>query len=175
MNNTIKNKTFTVFEELVGLSPVEIRDRMDKLKYNPERIDYHPEGNTYEHIKIVTNRLITTGDIDLIMAGLFHDLFKLETTKINPKTGHPCAIGHENGSAMLVLHYKDFISEMGADVDTVYGIVKNHMRIRQYNKMRPNKKQELDKLPYIKKLKVFEIADSMLIEWDLNKIKKMLI
>lgn len=174
MKDRTKNKTFSTFEELIALLPPELQERLEKLKANPERTDYHPEGNTYDHIEIVTERLMTTGDIDLIIAGLFHDMFKLETTRLNPKNGQLCAFGHEKGSAKLVLIHSDFIRKMGGDVDIVYGIVNNHMRIKQYNKMKQIKQQKLDELPYIKKLKVFALADSMLIEWDVNKINKML-
>lgn len=167
---------FNTFEQLVAISPIVIQERLEKLKTNPERLDYHPEGNTYDHIKIVTERLMQTGDMDLIMAGLFHDLFKLETTKPHPKKGHPCAFGHEIGSARLVLdnENKEFIKRCGGNVGTVHGIVLNHMKMKQYDKMKPNKQKILDELPYIKKLRVFTLADSMLTEWDINNVKKML-
>lgn len=153
---------FNTFKELVAISPVSIQERLEKLKTNRERLDFHPEGNTYEHIKIVTERLMGTGNIDLIIAGLFHDLGKLETTKPHPKFGHPTAYGHENVSAKLVIENRDFIEGLGANTDIVHCIVKNHMRVKQYDKMRPKKQEEIDTLPCLNKLKLFSRADDML-------------
>ena len=153
---------------LLELAPQKIKDRFELLKTNPENPVWHPEGSTYDHIKIVTERLIITGDIDLIMSGFFHDLYKLETTKTNPKTGHPSAFGHEVGSARLVLEpdNQEFIKKMGADVDIVHGIVKNHMRIKQINEMRNIKQNELKELVYFDKLEIFTRADTMLSEFN---------
>lgn len=156
------------FKEILKIAPVELQERLEKLKFNLERIDYHPEGNTYDHIKIVTDRLCQTKDMDLIMAGVFHDLGKLETTKPHPKTGKPCAFGHENVSAKLVLEHKEFIEFMGANVDSVYEIVKNHMRIKQMDKMGKKKKIQMRELKTFEKLQIFTQADSMLKEFNIK-------
>jgi hypothetical protein len=153
---------FNNFEELVNLLPDDLKDLVYKTKSNPENINYHPEGNTYDHTKIVVNRLIPTGDINLILAGLFHDLGKLSTTEINPKTNQPSAHGHEKVSADLVVKYSKFIRSMSADPDEVYGIVKNHMRIKYYDEMKKSKKAKIDSFPYSQKLRIFANADNML-------------
>ena len=72
---------FKTFEELVALAPQDIKDELERLKTYKEDNRYHPESSAYEHIKIVTTRLITTGDIDLIMAGVFHDIGKLQAAE----------------------------------------------------------------------------------------------
>lgn len=167
-------KKFTSFEELVTLAPRDIIRVIVASQDNPENINWHPEGNTYAHIKIVVNRLIETNDINLILSGLFHDLGKVSTTKPNPKTGLPCAFGHEFVSAKLVNENASFIDEMGGDADIVHGIVKNHMRIKQYNSMSFKKQKEMDELPYIKQLIAFSKADTMLAEWDIEEIKNIL-
>lgn len=154
--------SFTSFEELVALLPEELQNRLEQLKSNPERLDYHPEGNTYDHIKIVTERLMTTGDMDLIMAAVFHDLGKLETTKPHPKTGQPCAFGHERVSGNLVNQYSDFIVSMGANPKTVHEIVVNHMRVKQIPQMGKKKQGQIQALATFKKLEIFAKADSML-------------
>ena len=160
-------QTFTTFEELIALLPEELQQRFEKLKGNPERTDYHPEGNTYAHIKIVTERLMTTGDINLIMAGVFHDLGKLETTRPNPRTGQPSAFGHERVSANLVNKFSQFIAEMGADPKEVYEIVNYHMRIKQMHNMGKKKRDEMMGLPVYNKLETFTKADSMINEFKL--------
>lgn len=162
------NKEFNTFEELIELVPDEVKKLLEQAKSNPENKKYHPEGNTYEHIRIVVNKLLPTNDINLILAGLFHDLGKMSTTEINPKTNEPAAHGHEKVSADLVNKYKNFIKQMGGDPEEVYGIVKNHMRIKYYDEMKNKKKREIDSLPYTQKLRTFANADSMVDRTKIN-------
>lgn len=169
LRKLIKIKKIFDFESIIKYLPVELQERLEKLKSNPERLDYHPEGNTYDHIKIVVERLLKTYDSDLIMAGIFHDLGKLETTKPNPKTGQPSAFGHERKSAKLVLEHSDFIERMGANVDNVYEIVNYHMRIKQMSQMGKKKQDELRVLPTFTKLEIFSRADSMLEEFKFDE------
>ena len=62
--------------------PSSVTSRLLALKALRERPDYHPESSTNEHIRIVTERLIPLGDMDLIFAGCLHDLFKHDTQQI---------------------------------------------------------------------------------------------
>jgi hypothetical protein len=155
-------KGFNTFEELVALAPEDVQDRLNRLKSVRERPDYHPEDSAYEHIKIVTERLMTTGDIDLVMAGLYHDLGKIDTIKTNPKSGYIMTPGHEHVSSLLVTRDADFIKSMGADVTQVYDIVKNHMKIKQMEKMKASKQKAMRSLPVFGKLGTFTRADNML-------------
>ena len=159
-------KRFTTFEELVALAPKHVRAELMRLKTYEENSDYHPEDNTYEHIKIVVNRLITTGDIDLIMSGLYHDVGKLiaaQTTQA--KTGKFRAFGHEFVGAKWVKRDKDFIESMGADIDVVVEIVSNHMKMKQMSKMKSKKQNIVKALPAYGKLCIFTRADNMLEEF----------
>ena len=83
------------FQQLISTAPSIVQSKLEELKTLRERPDYHPEPSTFHHIEIVTNRLIQTGDPDLIMAGILHDICKLDCKKINPKTGHPTSPGHD--------------------------------------------------------------------------------
>lgn len=154
------------FEGLVALAPQKVKDELERLKTYQENPLYHPEANTYEHIKIVTNRLITTGDIDLIMAALYHDLAKLlAAEKTLEKTGKFRAFGHEHIGAKFVKRDSEFIESMGADVNTVESIVSNHMRMKQMDTMKKKKVDEIKALPSFSKLEIFTKADSMLTEF----------
>lgn len=153
---------FKTFEELVLLAPKDIQDRLEELKILVERPDYHPEPNCYEHIKIVTSRLMKTGDIDLILAGLYHDIGKRETVKTNPRSGFPMTPGHEHIAAKLVERDKEFVRSMGANVKNVQEITKYHMKMKQMSRMRPVKQQTVKDLKTYDKLCIFTKADSML-------------
>jgi len=156
------------FEEIVSKAPQEIKDMLEDLKQMRERPDYHPEPSAYIHVKIVTERLLKTGDMDLVLAGLFHDIGKFATMKINPKTGHPTSPGHELVGADLVRKYSDFVTSMGANPENVYEIVKNHMRIKQMGQMRRHKQEEIKNLKNFGKLSIFTIADNMLNDFDVE-------
>jgi hypothetical protein len=96
---------------------------------------HHPEGFLGRHIALVTLKaMLATNNVDLILAGLFHDIckpyqFTGEWIKIgsewywsNPK--------HPSQAAELVHNDDDtryFIKSVGGNVDTVAGLCKYHM------------------------------------------------
>ena len=149
------------FEELVKIAPQEIQDYIKKLYDTPQGTDYHPEGNCGIHTKIVFNRARKTGDINLMLASLFHDTGKNFTTRPNKKGGWS-AHAHERISAKLVEKWKHWIRELGGDWKQVYEIVKEHMRIKQYDKMRPHKREILRNNKWFNKIKQFSELDDMM-------------
>ena len=106
----------------------------------------------------------------MIMAALFHDLGKMDTYKINPKTGRPTAHGHEKVSEDYVEQFRTFIESFeNTNVDTIKYIVKNHMKMKPnvWDVMKQKKKDKLEKMtdpetgeiidnPNFKSLKDFE-------------------
>jgi hypothetical protein len=162
-NNKINN-----FEELLKVVPNDVFNELQRLKTYKDKTPYHPEDNVYEHIKIVVERLIKTGDIDLILSGLFHDLGKLlAAEKNNEKIGKFRSFGHEYIGGKLVNIYGDFIISMGGNIGDIIEIVENHMRIKQINNMRPNKVKLMKQLNTWDKLQIFTRADDMLNEFKL--------
>lgn len=159
--------TFTTFEELLGQSPVEVQALIDDLKKIRERPDFHPEESAWEHVKIVTERLIQTGDIDLVMAGIFHDIGKFVMNKTSEKTGFPSAPGHDKFGAEKALQHREWIKTFGADPVIVSEICENHMRMKQMDKMRSSKQQKMLELKSWDKLQIFTRADNMIdnFEW----------
>lgn len=95
------------------------------------------------HTEIVTKRVLkyTPDDTDLILAAIFHDLGKIDTLAFTD-AGIPTAHGHEKVSAELVEEWGDWIRFMGGDVVKIKYIVRNHMRVKNMEIMRPVKKDE---------------------------------
>jgi hypothetical protein len=152
-----------------------ILERYEKLKSLRERPDYHPEESAFEHIRIVTDRLIPTGDPDLIVSGMLHDLFKCDTATINPKTGYPTCPGHDVAVASFIRRDEEiqrWIISMGADVDMVQNLCKDHMRFHQFSQMKKQKQEEFMSRSHWKKLEFLGAADNMLEEFDLNNLEK---
>ena len=156
------------WDHIINTAPDIIRNILEGLKDHKENPEYHPEENAYNHIKIVTERLIKTGDMDLIMAGFFHDLGKLGTAQKSEDGDWNSSHGHENVSSQLVLRYKDWIEEMGANPYVVNEIVKNHMKIK-FNAISKKDKDRLERYTIFQKLNDFANADNMKRKWDLDE------
>lgn len=168
---------FTTFLELIETTspPQSVTSRLEALKGLRERPDFHPEESAFEHIKIVTERLIPTGDSDLILAGCLHDLFKHDTVRINPKNGYPTCPGHDTEVAKFILvsvDVQEWIKNLGGEVNTVADLCRDHMRFHQFDKMRRVKQEEFMSRPHWAKLEVLGAADNMLEEFDINNLEK---
>jgi hypothetical protein len=151
------------FQNLYRSSPSELKQIiMDqwKAKQNPS---HHPEGNTLKHIIVVTNRAFKNfpDNKDIQLAAYFHDLGKLATYDINPKTGQPTAYGHEEKSVELIDEFSNFVQQQGANPEIVKYIVKNHMKIKPntWDVMKPSKKDPIVNNPHYQDLEKFGTID----------------
>lgn len=148
-------------KSLINSMPNELRERFVKLWNIPQRKDYHPEGNTLKHAITVVRRAIKNfpNDKNVIAAALFHDIGKDKAFAYHKVSGEPTAYGHEDISADLVLKYKDWIQDFGADVDVVYFLVKNHMKAHRIAEMKFSKQQAIQNHPYYNELMKLESID----------------
>ena len=167
------------FLSIIEDAPKIVKDKLEQLKGLRERPDYHPEPSTFHHIEIVTNRLIQTGDNDLILAGILHDICKLDCKTINPKTGQPTSPGHDKAAHDLIhsnREIRQWITDNDSDWRKVAGIVFGHMRFHQLEKMRPFKRdkqiQDWKDQGIYEKLRFHGAADNMLVEFDMNDLEK---
>jgi hypothetical protein len=165
------------FQEIIKDAPQIVKDKLEQLKTLRERPDYHPEPSTFHHIEIVTNRLILTANIDLIIAGVLHDICKLDCKTINPKTGHPTSPGHDVAAFDLIMEtpsIQSWTRDMGADPRKVAHICLGHMRFHQLGQMRPFKRdtqiQKWTDQGIWEELQIHGAADNMLIEFDLANL-----
>lgn len=151
------------FKSLYSASPLELKQTVMNQWKAKQNSTYHPEGNTLKHIIVVTNRAFKNfpDNKDIQLAAYFHDLGKLATYAINPKTGQPTAYGHEEESVKLIDNFRDFIEQQGANPDIVKYIVGNHMRIKPntWDFMRPSKKDPIINNPHYKSLEKFGTID----------------
>ena len=145
----------TKFKDIYNALPSDLKKRVYNLKKYDQRRDAHPEGNVLKHTIAVTNRALKTGDIDFALAALFHDIGKDETAGIHPKHGYITHWGHEHVSAKLVKKYGKWIKSMGGNVLDIYWIVKQHMRMKVFDKMKWAKQEKMKKFRAFGKLKKF--------------------
>ena len=155
--------------EICEEAPEEIKKYLYRCEKTLQSPKWHPEGNCLIHTNIVYNRARKTGNLDFAVSALFHDLGKANVTKLNSK-GTWSAPGHEYASLKLVEKYKDWIEKLGANYDIVHFIVKEHMRAKQIDNMRPFKRQQLMSHPYYSYVEKFTQFDNMKINYsdDIN-------
>lgn len=151
------------FDDIYEDAPDLIKDYVDRCNETPQGAKYHPEGNVYTHIRLVFDRTSQTGDIDLMFAAFFHDLGKVDTTKRYERDGEVgySAHGHEKVSKRLAERYADWIESYGADSSRVIDIVDNHMRMHQYDNMRPSKQERFKAGVNFSKISKFGDFDDM--------------
>jgi hypothetical protein len=163
------------FQFIFNHAPQKIQDMFIELGRLRERPDYHPEESAAKHIEIVTNRCIASNNPNLIMTAFFHDLFKAETARPNPKNGFPTCPGHDAASASFIRRDEDaqaFIRLFRADVETVAWLVSQHMRIAQIDNMRASKQAAFRAEPHFRLLEAFHCCDNMLVS-DQEAITQM--
>jgi hypothetical protein len=147
------------FRDIYDALPSDLKKRVMNLKNFDQRRDAHPEGNVLKHTIAVTNRALKTGDIDFALSALFHDIGKDSTAALHPKKGFWTHYGHEKVSAVLVKKYATWIKSMGGDVDDIHYIVKQHMRMKVFDKMRWYKQDKMRKDKAFGKLQKFTTFD----------------
>jgi len=64
------------FEEYIKTTPKLIQVMLEQTKKSGKRLDYHPEGTLYAHIKTMWERLKQTNDINLELSATLHDICK---------------------------------------------------------------------------------------------------
>ena len=167
------------FIQIIDTAPHIIKRKLEQLKFLRERPDFHPEPSAFHHIQIVTDRLIPTGNPNLILSNVKYLLSWFDTVKQNPKTGFPTSPGHDDVAFALVMdnmQVRAFCTQHNADPDTVALICKNHMRFHQLGDMRPAKRnkqiQDWKDQGIFDMLQIFGAADNMLADFDLNNLDK---
>lgn len=165
------------WEFLESNAPDLIQNILNGLKQHKENPKYHPEGNAYEHIKTVVKRLESTGDVNLILAALFHDLGKLSVAQQSDEGDFNTSFGHENVSSQWVMRYKDWIEELGGNPYIVDDIVKNHMKIK-FDSFSKKERERLERQTdpsdgetIFQKLNKFMSADNMKQDFNINETK----
>lgn len=149
-----------IFDTLYGAAPFRLKALIGSTKRIQQNPIWHPEIFVFNHINYVTTRLfLKYNDINLTLAGLFHDLGKIDTTKWDEDRKTWTAHDHETYSVKYVDQYSWWINNRGGDVDIIKYIVKNHMRIKYFDSMKRGKKIQLFEHPYFDLLLKFNSAD----------------
>jgi len=158
--NKFDEKCVDYFTYLYELAPIELKELIDSTKGINQSEIWHCEGDAYIHIRLVVNRLHNKyNDINLDLAGLYHDLGKACTTEWNDEKNSWTAPGHEYVSCEMLDDQSNFVKEMGGDYKLIYYIVENHMKIKYLDNFRIQNKIEILNNKYFYDLMKFDSAD----------------
>jgi hypothetical protein len=162
--NMNKREIPNTAQELIRLMPTDLKKLFFDQWGAKQSTKWHPEGNSLKHIILVLRRAYNKygDDPNMIMAALFHDLGKMDTYAINPKTGEPTAYGHDAKSGDYVKQYADWIlSFEGTNIDVIEYLVVNHMKMKPstWSVMKQAKKDPIEQNPAFKSLQDFETID----------------
>ena len=151
----LESSSLKTFRDIWNKMPQDLKKIVYDLKKQPQSKLHHPEGNVLKHTIIVTRRALKTGDVDLALAAIFHDIGKGATAGVHPKTGNVTHYGHEKVSSELVKKYSKWIESMGGDSENVLYIVSQHMKMKVFKDMRPKKQEKIKQHKMFGKLKHF--------------------
>jgi hypothetical protein len=152
----------STFEDFYAIAPAEIKEYLNRCATTLQSKTWHPEGDALTHIKIVFNRAKRTGDINLMLAALFHDLGKADVTRKHPTMPDKwSAKMHELVSTRLVKKHKDWIESLGGDFDIIFYLVDQHMRVKHMHEMRPSKREVIRSHPHYDLINKFTEFDNM--------------
>jgi len=137
---------------------------VEALKKAEQSKKWHKEGCVYNHILEVVDRAMLTGDNDLVVAAIFHDLGKLDTETRTIVNGEEAIhhFGHEFISLRYLREHYSLYEDLIIDYNKVEEIVLNHMRAHLYENgtlSKPKKRETFENLKYFNDIIAFSKCD----------------
>lgn len=150
---------------LIKLFPLNMRDEIlnivSRMKNIPQPIEFHPEGDVFNHTLIVAQKVKDAGgNLPTIFAALMHDIGKINT----PIDILPQHIRHDKRGVEMIQELKNGITDIPLEWWTAAQFVTGeHMRAHNVVKKNKIKKMIIDANNTIIGLKGFKLivmADS---------------
>lgn len=98
--------------------------------------EHHPEGDVFEHIRLMLSFLPSDAAASLPWAVLLHDVAKPVTATREPGMGGTHFYGHEHAGTVMAVELMERLRFPGRQIDEVAVCVKNHMRFKDVFQMR---------------------------------------
>jgi len=148
----------------------QVLPEVANMKGCPQEPKWHPEGDVFEHTKIVMDLLFEENEDlkdETIWATLLHDIGKPPVTVY--ENGRVRSRAHEFVGADMAKERLKELKFSTKFIELVYNLIHDHMRIKKATKMRTAKLKRMLAQPYLVELMQLCRADSLsstkMIEW----------
>ncbi len=98
--------------------------------------DFHPEGNVYNHIRLMLSQLPAGAAASLPWTVLLHDVAKPVTASRNPQTGGINFYGHEKIGAEMAEAILQRLKFPRKQTEEIAAVVLHHMQFKDVREMR---------------------------------------
>lgn len=98
--------------------------------------DYHPEGNVFDHLRLMLQHIPAGSPRTLVWAVLLHDIAKPMTAQRDSKTGSIHFYEHEMIGALMAEEILRRLRFTNADIEEVVVCVRYHMQFKDAPQMR---------------------------------------
>lgn len=121
------------------------KDILLQMERTPQDPKWHPEGDVLTHTAILISDLTFVtrkkGGIEILVAALFHDTGKIDTTERHPD-GRVTSYKHEERSVEIAREFLPLIFP-AMDEAWILFFIKHHMRFKFFDDMSEKKKAKL--------------------------------
>jgi poly(A) polymerase len=115
-----------------------ILPEIDAMKGCKQPEQFHPEGDVFEHTRLMLQFLPETVSVPLIFAVLLHDVAKPRTAAVD-ETGRIRFNGHDRIGAEMTEEIMRRLRFSGAEIEATVEMVRQHMVFKDVPKMREAK------------------------------------
>ncbi|HWQ93160.1 MAG TPA: CCA tRNA nucleotidyltransferase, partial [Clostridia bacterium] len=98
--------------------------------------DYHPEGNVFQHLKLMLSHMLPESHPSLPWAVLLHDVAKPLTASLDPETGSRHFYGHEKLGATMAEEILTRLRFPRKQIEEIVQAVRCHMQFKDALSMR---------------------------------------
>jgi len=135
----------------------EILPEVEKMKGVAQPPEFHAEGDVWEHTLLCLKNMGAKKDYILAWAILLHDIGKPDAYEVRHRITF---YRHTKISADITTQICDRLKSPKKEKEEIVWLVKNHLRFKDLDKMKPAKAIRLINHPYIKRLLEVSRIDS---------------
>jgi poly(A) polymerase len=124
----------------------EILPEVEAMRGVEQPEKFHPEGDVYEHTRLLLEHLHPPVSTILAFSALFHDIGKPKTSAI--RKGRLTFYEHSEAGVKIAAAIMRRLRFANEEIDGVSECVANHMKFMDVQKMRPGKLKQFISRPY---------------------------
>ncbi len=124
----------------------EILPEVEAMRGVEQPENFHPEGDVYEHTRLLLEHLRPPVSIILAFSALFHDIGKPKTSAI--RKGRLTFYEHSEAGVKIASEIMRRLRFSNEEIDGVLECVANHMKFMDVQKMRAGKLKQFISRPY---------------------------